>query len=465
MCAEEVPAFLNDALKFGICLGLDRMVELDRLLWDPQKDLKVVHIAGTNGKGSVSAFLLSGLCEKGLKTGIFTSPFLERFSERMRILDGKEGYARYLEDETFGEISQEDLDRLTEKVREACRTMVENGFEHPTEFELVTALCYLWFSENNVDVAVLETGLGGRLDSTNVFESPLCTVITSIGYDHCDRLGDTIDLITGEKAGIFKKNVPAFCAEPREMILGDEDRDMVRDTLIRRAKEISCPLTFVGTGSSAGVYGDGTMSFELEGYPGVFVTKLQGEHQIKNAALAAAVLRDVFHMDGERIIDAFSKTVWKGRAEIISADPFVIMDGGHNVQCSKSLSDLLNAVCGGAYKGKKFRAVMGVMRDKDYEGMIDIFRSYGPDLAEVYAVKVDNPRTLLPEELCKQLELMYNNKVKVLCFDDAKDGLRQAFNRSKTDKMPLLITGSLYLIGEVRKEALRCATTDSLLQD
>ena len=219
MSQTDVPEFIKDSAKFGINLGLERMDELDRLLGNPEKDLKVVHIAGTNGKGSTVTFISTCLAEAGYRVGIYTSPFLERFSERLRIIDGKEGLDRLLQDETEGEIKDDDLNRLSARVEEACNEMTSDGFEHPTEFELMTALGYLWFKEQETDIVVLETGLGGRLDSTNVFDKPLATVITSIGFDHQDRLGNTIEEITSERAGIFKKGVPAFSSDPSQMLI------------------------------------------------------------------------------------------------------------------------------------------------------------------------------------------------------------------------------------------------------
>ena len=197
------PEFLTDALKFGINLGLQRMERLDEILGNPQDDFRCIHIAGTNGKGSTAAYTASILAASGLKVGLYTSPFLERFSERMRIIDGREGLDRLLLDETEGEIDADTLAELSDKVKTASDKMTKEGMEHPTEFELVTAICYLWFSMEKIDIAVLETGLGGRLDSTNVVKSPVCTVITAIGMDHTDRLGNTIGEIAGEKAGIL----------------------------------------------------------------------------------------------------------------------------------------------------------------------------------------------------------------------------------------------------------------------
>lgn len=460
MSHNDVPEFLQDAMKFGINLGLERMNELDRLLADPQKDLKVVHVAGTNGKGSVVTFLSTCLAEAGYKVGIYTSPFLERFSERMRIIDGKEGLSRLLKDETEGEIEDEALKRLSQRVEEACNTMVQNGFEHPTEFELVTAVCYLWFKEQNVDIAVLETGLGGRLDSTNVFEKPLVTVITSIGLDHQDRLGDTIDKIAKEKAGIFKDGIPAYASDPESMLLPDELKAPVRKALDEAAEDKGITVNYVsGNGDNVRFTDDGKMVFEAYGKE--YVTRLLGRHQVLNATLAIKVLSDVFSLPYEVMKEGMAKARWKGRAELLSYDPPVILDGGHNVQCAQSLVDTLKSMCNGRFKDLRFRVVMGAMADKNVEGMVKTLYEAGLDPVEVYTVRVDNPRSMDPEGLSNIIYFVYNNSIMPMAYENALEGVTKACEKTAEDGIPLLVTGSLYLIGEVRGKL--CTITDNWL--
>lgn len=450
MSDSGVPSFIKDSAKFGINLGLERMIELDRLLGDPQKDLKVVHIAGTNGKGSVVTFISTCLAQAGYKVGVYTSPFLERFSERLRIIDGISGLNRLLEDETEGEISDADLTRLSGLVKEASDDMTSRGFEHPTEFELMTVLGYMWFSKNNVDVVVLETGLGGRLDSTNVFDTPLATVITSIGFDHQDRLGDTIEQITCEKAGIFKEGVPAFACDPGQMLIDEADQAKIKDTLISCADASKTSgLTFVSADpQSASFTKDGTMSFEAFGT--IYETGLLGRHQVLNATLAIKVLQDVFGMDEETIKEGISKAKWKGRAELLNMEPAVILDGGHNVQCAQSLMQTLSEILGGRFSDMKFRVVMGVMADKNVEGMIKTYKELGLDPYEVYAVRVDNPRSMDPDALSLLIRVVYNNSIMPVSSDSAVEAVAEACRKSAEDGIPLLVTGSLYLIGEVR---------------
>ena len=448
MGTDSIPEFLKDAQKFGINLGLERMNELDRLLGNPEKSLKAVHVAGTNGKGSVVTYLSSGLAAADFKVGVYTSPFLERFSERMRVINGKAGLAELEKDESAGEIDSCDLKRLSDLVEEKANEMTENGFEHPTEFELVTAVAFLWFKEQNTDVVVLETGLGGRLDSTNVFDNPLATVITTIGLDHTDRLGDTIDKITWEKAGIFKYKTPAFASDPDDMLLEDEYKPIVRDSLIEVANSKDTEIVFVGANTDSATFtADGKMHFEAFGE--AYETNLQGKHQVLNASLAIKVLMSL-GVSIEDIKTGIKAARWKGRAEILAVNPTVILDGGHNVQCATSLVETLKLMCDGQFRDQEIRVVMGAMADKDVEGMITTLRDSGLKIKEIYTVLVNNPRAITTSNLSSLIDIVYNNSIRHVSFEDATEGVLQAYAKSREDGLPLLVTGSLYLIGEVR---------------
>lgn len=449
------PEFLTDALKFGINLGLQRMERLDDILGNPQDDFKCIHIAGTNGKGSTAAYTASILAASGLKVGLYTSPFLERFSERMRVIDGREGLDLLLEDETVGEIDAETLAELSDKVKTASDKMVEEGMEHPTEFELVTAICYLWFSMEKVDVAVLETGLGGRLDSTNVVKKPVCTVITAIGMDHTDRLGNTIGEIAGEKAGILKEGVPCVICFPEQMLLTPEQQAEVRRVMEAKALEMHSPVTYaVGEDDSISFTDDARMHFAYKGSE--YTTRLLGRHQVRNAAAAIEACK-IAGVSPEDISYGIENTVWKGRCECLSFDPVVILDGGHNSQCAESLASVLREMMGGKIYGKDMRVVMGVMKDKDPDKMLEVLRDGGVKMSEVYTVNVNNPRTMSDSELANIVKVVYNDQVKVIPSGDANKAVLAAYEMSLKDKMPLLITGSLYLLGEIRG-AIRAET-------
>lgn len=450
MPENDIPSVLTGALKFGIKPGLERITGLLELLGNPQDSIKAVHVAGTNGKGSVCTYLSTILACDGKKVGVFTSPYLERFSERIRIIDGRKGATSFTEDDSYGEIPSGRLNELSDRVKTAMDKMLSEGMEHPTEFELITAIGFLYFAEEKVDIAVLETGLGGRLDSTNVIDKPVATGICSIGLDHCGVLGSTISEIAAEKAGIFKKGVPAVCLDPDEMIISDEMRKDVRDTFTSVAAGKGSPLTFVGTDGAmekAVFEPDGNMVFELDGRK--YKTALNGRHQVTNAALAIALAR-ICNASEESIEAGISLARWKCRCEILSFDPVVLIDGGHNPQGAESLASTLNDILGGTLKGRKIRIVAGMMADKDVKGVYEAYRCGGLNIAEAVTVKPDNSRSMEPANLSEIINDVYNNKVQTLEAESPEEGVRLALERSKADGMPLLVTGSLYLAGQVR---------------
>lgn len=465
---DPIPKFLTEANKFGINPGLTRINRLCELLGHPEKMFRVIHIAGTNGKGSATAFISSMLAASGLKVGMYTSPFLERFSERIRVLDGRGGLISYSEDDSYGEIDTDSLYRLSGMVQEACAKVVAEGIEHPTEFELVTAVCFLYFAEQKIDIAVMETGLGGRLDSTNVFDDPVASVITSIGLDHMGVLGDTVEDIAYEKAGIFKKGCPAVCTDPHSMILTPEEADAVEKRLRAEAADRGCELTFVKPDMDSIRYTDDhRMRFVSQALGGrEVVTSLVGDHQCANCSVAIdAVLKASLiwpQITADTCISGISMTSWKCRAEIISDDPFVILDGGHNPQGAGSFVEVYGKLDGGELITKPVRLVIGVMSDKDIEGIVDQYRSGGLQIGEIWPVRVDNPRTAIPDDLYNIFNKVYNKEIDRGGSDVPEEAVRLAYIRSQKDRMPLVVTGSLYLLGQVRgvlKGIIGCTTT------
>ena len=459
--ADKTPEFLTQALKFGINPGLDRIMRLCELLGHPERSFRVIHIAGTNGKGSVSAFASSMLAASGLKVGVFTSPYLERFSERIRIIDGLDGLKRYVEDDSYGEITDEALERLSAEVREAAAKAVEEGIEDPTEFELVTAICFLYFRETGIDVAVMETGLGGRLDSTNVFADPVACVVTSIGMDHMEVLGDSIGQIAREKAGIFKKGCKAFVADPDSMILSREEAAEVRNVLSEEAADKGADLLYVVPADDTIEYtGDYSMEFEVDALGSRRVhTGLLGDHQCSNCTLAAHAVMEAAKIwpsiNADTCAEGIRLTNWKCRAEILCKDPLVILDGGHNPQGAESFARTYGKIAGGSLAGKPSRLVIGVMKDKDIEGIVREYKAWGMNFAEVWPVKVNNPRTAAPDELYIIINKVYNKPISRGTETDPEEAVRLAFARSQEDGMPLVITGSLYLVGQIRGVAKR----------
>jgi len=464
MSDDSVPEIFLSANRFGIRLGLSRMRTLMKMLGNPHKKLSYIHVAGTNGKGSVVSLIAAALAASGQKVGIYTSPYLERFSERIRVLDGIEGLSEYQRNDAYGEIPPEALRDIGDLIEKAVRRMLSEGSEHPTEFELVTAAAYIFFREQRCDCVVLETGLGGRLDSTNIIQKPLCSVITAIGYDHTDRLGEKIGQIAAEKAGIIKKECPVFLLSPFDTSLSDDDAREVERTIAEKCREAGSPLTIVSradidlrTPSVNGQY----LRFGFLGED-IFIG-LIGRHQALNAALAASAIRS--RVSGADLRDGFSKAVWKGRCEIVSKHPTIILDGAHNPQGMSAFCAAVNESFGELFAMRAPRLIIGVMKDKDYSEMIRILLS-APifSFREIICVTVAQARSLSGEELAdtirktvreenkiyNRLLSMYNTQGMILASEDAKKACAEALTRSSTDGSPILCVGSLYLVGQVR---------------
>lgn len=462
MPKSEMPDVLKGALQFGIKPGLERISGLMSLLGDPQDRFRSVHIAGTNGKGSVATFISSIMAASGKKVGVFTSPYLERFTERIRIIDGKQGLIGLSRDDSYGEIDQASLDKYSSLVAEAKERLVAEGIsDEPTEFELITAIGFLYFADQNVDVAVLETGLGGRLDSTNIVKEPLVTVITALGLDHCGVLGNTISEIAGEKAGIFKEGSPCVCFEPDLMILPEELKKDVRDALTSKALEKNIDITFAGSREafdSARFTVDGRMEFIYSGE--VYTTALNGKHQVGNAITAIEAARTC-QIPEKAIKEGISLATWKCRAEILSIEPTVIIDGGHNPQGAQSLGETINVMLGGTLQDRPIRLLMGVMADKDVEGILSAYKACGLNITGAVTVKPINPRSEPADVLAEKIKLVYNISDDLEVIPDAEEGTRVAYEKSVRDGKVLLATGSLYLTGQIRatlKGLIECTT-------
>ncbi|MCQ2502601.1 MAG: bifunctional folylpolyglutamate synthase/dihydrofolate synthase [Saccharofermentans sp.] len=462
MPKSEMPDVLKGALQFGIKPGLERISGLMSLLGDPQDRFRSVHIAGTNGKGSVATFISSIMAASGKKVGVFTSPYLERFTERIRIIDGKQGLIGLSQDDSYGEIDQASLDKYSSLVAEAKERLVAEGIsDEPTEFELITAIGFLYFADQNVDVAVLETGLGGRLDSTNIVKEPLVTVITALGLDHCGVLGNTISEIAGEKAGIFKEGSPCVCFEPDLMILPEELKKDVRDALTSKALEKNIDITFAGSREafdSARFTVDGRMEFIYGGE--VYTTALNGKHQVGNAITAIEAARTC-QIPEKAIKEGISLASWKCRAEILSIEPTVIIDGGHNPQGAQSLGETINVMLGGTLQDRPIRLLMGVMADKDVEGILSAYKACGLNITGAVTVKPINPRSEPADVLAEKIKLVYNISDDLEVIPDAEEGTRVAYEKSVRDGKVLLATGSLYLTGQIRatlKGLIECTT-------
>ncbi len=412
MTYEETLEYIHSVCWKGSRPGLERITELCRRLGDPQKKLKFVHIAGTNGKGSTSAMLTSILMKAGKRVGTFTSPFIFEFRERMCV---------------NGEmISEEELAQATEFVRPHADAMEDS----PTEFELITAIALVYFMWQECDIVVLEAGLGGRLDSTNVIDSSEVSVITSIALEHTEYLGDTTAKIAAEKAGIFKMGCP--------VVAGKTD-DSAASVIRNKAAELNCPFY---TPDYALIK---NLDISLRGcrfdYDGIenIELPLVGTYQPDNAAVAITAAR-AMGIDDTAIREGLCSVKWAGRFEILSNDPVIIYDGGHNIQCAEAVASTLRALdC------KKVVMLTAVMADKEYNKMAEIL---APFARRVYCVTpVDVPRALAAEAYA---EVFSELGVNAVSKASVEEGLRLAIGYAKAKNIPLLVTGSLYLYKEFR---------------
>jgi dihydrofolate synthase/folylpolyglutamate synthase len=405
-------------------LGLERIEYLLNALGNPHKGFRSVHIAGTNGKGSTAAMITSILVESGYKTGLFTSPYLERFTERIRI-NGRE-------------IPEDEVALFISKVIPIIDEMKKKGFENPTEFEVVTAMGFDYFSRENIDVGVIEVGLGGRLDSTNVI-TPETSVITPISFDHTAELGNTLCQIAGEKAGIIKEGGTTVSAPQHEEAYRVIEETCIkkRNTLFAVGKEILYEL------KDYSFYGS---TFDLKGMIGEYKNlklSLAGKYQIINASTAVGAVETLImkgiNIDEEAIFKGMEKTRWPGRLEMISRMPRILLDAAHNLSGISTLREAIEH----DLEYDKLILVIGILKDKDYKGMLEMII---PLADIVIATKPDNPRALDTETLVKEIS---RYGVKVYKEDSIEDAVETACSVAGLQDL-VCFTGSIYMIGRVR---------------
>ena len=461
MIDHSAPEFLQTANKFGIKLGLERMEQLLSKLGNPEKELSAFHIAGTNGKGSVSAYCAGMLAWDGKKVGLYTSPFLERFSERIRILDGREGLLTWEKDDTYGEIDSDSLSRLSDLVESKVKELLSEGQEHPTEFELVTAVAFLYFAEKKCDAVVLETGLGGRLDSTNVIEKPKACIITALGYDHTDRLGNTLGEIAGEKGGIIKEGCPVFVMDTHQRAVEYDEAEDAKKVLEAIAMEKHAPLTWIrrdeAERTTQNLRGQ---SFNLKNKS--YRIRMHGSYQLENASLALCAMEQFVSPEAMR--EGLSHVRWKGRLEAICFDPPIILDGAHNPQGVTSFTAFLSEM-EVLSEENPCEVIMGVMADKDVSRMLDILvENWCVPLGRITLVTPDQKRAMPADELriawdealrrSKEFynleSCMYNAREKLIAENDVETACRNAVQRAFRNHAPVYMIGSLYLLGEAR---------------
>lgn len=415
---NEAIEFIHSVSNYFCKPGLGRITELCQMLGNPQDKLRFVHVAGTNGKGSFCAFLSSILKNAGYKVGIYTSPYILEFNERISI-NGES-------------ISNADLAEICTQVKAFCEQMADK----PTEFELITAIAFEYFKRQKCDIVVLECGLGGKLDATNIIKTPELSVITGVDFDHENFLGNTIESIAGEKAGIIKNNIPClWCGENNDAF------SVIKNVATTK----NAPITTVNHGgiNCISTLLSGTL-FNFKNYKDLFIPLL-GSYQPKNAVnaiTAAEILKQRgFNIKDIDIYAGLKNTSWKARFELLCQDPVIIFDGSHNPQ---GILAAVNSIK--EYFGEnKVNILSGVMADKDYKFMA---KAIGGVSGNVYCVTVNNPRALKATDYAAVFK---ESGINAVPFASINDALKEAVCNSKTNKVPLICLGSLYMYADIYK--------------
>lgn len=421
---QEAMKYITEVGNFGSNYGLERTYKLLELLDNPQDKLKIIHVAGTNGKGSTTAMITSMLKGCGYKVGMYTSPFLEEFEERIQI-NGEN-------------IPKEKLAQLITKIKYAVDKVIEEGYNHPTEFEIITVLMFLYFATEEVDFAVVEVGLGGRLDSTNVI-TPILSVITSISFDHTNLLGNTLEEIAAEKAGIIKSCIPTVIYPQEEMaerVISSKCQEL-DSKLYKINKEDAKLINIIKEDK---IYQQVKVKLDDE-----YDVKLPllGEHQILNLAVALKALEVIKDkapkLNRESIVKSLATVRWNGRLEIMSNSPYVVIDGAHNIQGITQLDKNIKKY----FEYKDMYLILGILADKDVEDMVKVIT---PKAKKVFTVTPNSMRAETAEELLEEVK-KYNESCEA--YNDYKNAFEDALKLCKKDDL-LLISGSLYMIGEMR---------------
>ncbi len=416
---NEALEYIHSVEWLGSRPGLSRTEELLARLGNPEKDMKFIHVAGTNGKGSTCSMLDSILIESGYKVGLYTSPYIVRFNERMCI-NGEP-------------ISDSELAELVEMIKPFAEAMEDK----PTEFEIITALAFLYFKRNNCDVVVLEVGMGGRLDSTNVIQSPVVSVITGVAIDHTAVLGNTVEEIAFEKAGIIKSERPVVYGgrdDGAYKVIYDKAVDVGSNVFRTRLSTLKIhSMDVSGTVFNYGAY----LNLKLS---------LCGKYQLDNAATVLETVsvlnQNGFHISVQDVQKGLANARWRARFELLHDDPVVVFDGSHNIQGVTAAAESIKRFF---VKGKKNKValLMGVLEDKDYRDMVSIL---SPLAERVFTVTPPSPRALKAEKL---LDVFGEFGVEGASFDELPEGVVSAFEYAKSQNRPLIMLGSLYMYGDI----------------
>lgn len=424
---EEAMSYIRELGKFESNYGLNRTKRILELLGNPQNDYKIIHVAGTNGKGSTTSMITSLLMGKNYKVGMYTSPYLEEFEERIQI--------------NRVNIPKEELANCMDKIVTVVNKVIEEGYEHPTEFEIITCLMFYYFSKCEVQYAVVEVGLGGRLDSTNVI-TPLVSVIASISYDHTNILGNTLREIASEKAGIIKQNIPVVTYNQKE-----EAMKVLEEVSKEKNAELS--VIDVNDGKLINIVNDNEFyqKVQVKVFNNTYNIDLPllGEHQINNLMLALGAFLKVCELeklkvDNEEINYSIRKVKWIGRLEVLNKKPLVVIDGAHNIQGITALKENIFKY----FKFNNMYLLLGILADKQVHDMVDMI---APNAKKVYALTPHSDRAEKNTQLKDEI-LKVNSNCEAL--DSYEEAYKKALLEANDDDI-IVISGSLYMIGDMRK--------------
>ena len=420
MTYDEAVEFADSTKKYGSILGLESIRNLMQELGNVQEQLHIIHVAGTNGKGSVCAFLSAALTEAGYRVGRYNSPAVFERREVFRI------------GETM--ISKEEYAAVFERVQTACEALKKRGCPHPTVFEVETAAAFLWFYEKKCDLVLLETGMGGETDATNLITHPVCSVLTSIGMDHMQYLGNTIEEIAKVKAGIIKKGCP---------VVALKQGDSVCEVIKNKAEECGSRCVLVEVPQymqEAPIWGTTLQDVHY----GSVHTALGGIWQRENLSLALAVLKLLeesgYPITKEAVQSGIAKTIWHGRYEVLQTEPLFIIDGAHNPIAAKRLKETIEK----DFTNREIIYIIGVLADKEHEKMLRLLL---PGAKAVFTVTPDSPRALGGEILAKEAQKYADN---IWHVPDIGKAVKMAKETAKESDV-ILAVGSLSYLKEVKK--------------
>lgn len=419
---REAREYLQDASRYGSVLGLENMKEMLERLGNPQNDLKFIHIAGTNGKGSVLAYLSTVLKEAGYRVGRYISPTLFSYRERIQVNERL--------------IEREALARLTTDIAEVIDKMCREGKPHPTVFEIETVLGFLYFREQQCDMVVLEAGLGGLLDATNVVRTSVMEVLTSISMDHLGILGNSLEEIAQNKAGIIK---------PGTLVITCEQKPEAKAVIEQVCKEKGCRLRIAQMPQKGQIeYGYERQRFSYGECQDIEIS-LAGAYQIENAALAVEAvlgLRSLGYEISEKALrDGMKKARWKGRFTVLRKDPVFVIDGAHNRDAAKMLEESIDLY----FSDKRLHYIMGVFKDKEYE---EIIRLTAPRAEDIIAIETPENERALPAKDLAQAIAKVNSHVETA--SDIKSAVEKSMELAGKDDV-ILAFGSLSFLGDVTK--------------